>query len=439
MKDLKLTKLLYFIAGAFILLSACKKKTDDIILPDQTNNNPVEPISSDTFSLFTSTIREDTVSTDLLPYKLLGAMNDPEFGLSKSDFYTQFNITELNAAFNNPGNTLDSAVLTVRFTSKIAYYGNLNAAQSFTVHEVSEDFPAGNNAVFSDKTLSYFPSAIGIFNGSISLNDSIDVRDNDKTVTISGALRIPLTSAFGNKLLTAPANTYTSDKNFKEFFKGIVIRASSNPSAGDGAIFALTPADAYSKLTVYYNDTQQYNFNMRGSKAFANYRILNQPASITNQKSNSNADYNKVYLQSLTGAKVKVTIPYLSNLKIDNGMVIHKAELIVNPLANSFNSTYPLPQRLLVLQPDTFNRSIAIPDLFSGRFNGSLTSNNNYVLNVTDFVQFQINKIKSGEKVSNVLHLVIPTSDPIAPSRLIVDAQKSNPAMIKLKITYTKL
>jgi len=439
MKDLKTIKLLYFIAGAFVLLSACKKKTDDIILPDQSNSNPVEPLATDTFTLFTATIREDTVTTDLLPYKLLGAMNDPEFGLSKSDFYTQFNITELNAAFNNPGNTLDSAILTVRFTSKIAYYGNLNSSQSFTVHEVSENFPVGNTAVYSDKTLSYFPTAIGIFNGSISLDDSIKVRDNDKTVTISGALRIPLTSAFGNKLLTAPANTYTNDVNFKDFFKGIVIRASSNPGSGEGAIFALTPSDAYSKITVYYNDTQQYNLNMKGSKAFANYRILSQPSAITDQKANPNADYSKVYLQSLTGAKVKITIPYLSDLKIDNGMVIHKAELIVNPLANSFSTTYPLPQRLLVLQPDTFNRSIAIPDLFSGRFNGALTSNNNYVLNVTDFVQFQINKIKTGEKVSNVLHLVIPTSDPIAPSRLIVDAQKSNPAMIKLRIVYTKL
>jgi|GEM_PF-2783647 len=439
MKDLKFIKLLYIIAGAFILLSACKKKTDGIILPDQSNGNQIEPITTDTFTLYTSTIREDTVTTDQLPYKLLGAMNDPAFGLSKSDFYTQFNITELNAAFNNPGNTLDSAILTVRFTSQVAYYGNLSSAQSFTVHEVTEDFPSGNTPVYSDKTLSYDPTAIGVLIEDINLKDSIKVRDNNKTVTISGALRIPLTSAFGNKLLNAPLNTYTSDANFKAFFKGIVIRASSNPGAGDGAIFAVTPSDAYSKITVYYNNTEQYNLNMKGSKSFANYRILNQTSAIVSQKANPGMDYDNVYLQSMTGAKVKVTFPYLSSLNIDKGIVIHKAELIVNPVANSFNAIYPLPQRLLVLQPDSFNRSIAIPDLFTGRFNGELTSNNNYVLNVTEFIQFQIKKILAGEKVNNVLHLVIPTSEPIAPSRLIIDAQKSNPARIQLRIVYTKL
>jgi hypothetical protein len=97
----------------------------------------------------------------------------------------------------------------------------------------------------------------------------------------------------------------------------------------------------------------------------------------------------------------------------------------VRPQTGSYSSTYPLPQRLLVLQPNDSGTSIAIPDLFSGKFNGDLRSGNEYILNVTDFIQFQLSNYKATGTLRNKLHIVIPNSDPIAPSRITVDANKT--------------
>ncbi len=440
MKVIKSQKLLYFIAGAFILLNACKKKSDNIVLPDQIGNDAIEPFSTDTFTLLTSSIREDSILSNLLPYKLLGAMNDPNFGLSKANLYSQFTITSLLQSLNaDPNSKVDSVVLTIRLTSATAVYGNLASIQSLEVHELNQDFPSSANPIYSNLGLSYDPTAIATYNGSLNFSDSIDIRESNNSLKIAPSIRLKLSTAFANKLFTAPTGTYSNDATFKNFFKGIAIIAKSNPSSSEGGIIALTPDNIYSRIAIYYNDSMQYNLNMAGSRSFSEYQIVNQPNAIVNQKTNSNLDYNQVYLQSMTGAKVKITMPYLENLAKDKNIIIHKAELIVNPLGGSFNTNYYLPQRLLVLQPDDNGYSIAIPDLFTTRFNGNLTANNNYVLNVTEFLQFQLNNYKANNTLKNVLHLVIPSSDPIAPSRMIIDAQKATPRKISLKITYSKL
>jgi hypothetical protein len=433
------TKPLIILLGAFVFFNACKKKSDNLVLPDQVSANGAEP-NSDSLTLKTSSIKEDSFETDQLPYMLLGAMNDPNYGLSKSEVYSQFTITDLNPSLNAAGNTLDSAVLTIRFTSSAAFYGNLLTPQTFTVHRLTEDFPAAGNRIYNSKTLSFDPSPIGTFTGVVSLTDSTKVRIGKSQLNIAPSLKIKLSSAFANDIFNAPTGTFASDDVFKTFLKGVVIKASSTPTSGDGAIIALTLNDALSKITIHYNDSLQYNLSMKSSRAFANYQIVNQSSAIVNQQSNPNLDYSVVYAQSLTGSKIKVEITNLENLAKNKTKIIHKAELIVKPLNGSFNSTYPLPQRLLVLQPDSFGKSIAIPDLFNGKFIGDLRSNNSYVLNITDFIQFQLNTYKTTGSLQNVLHIVVPNSNPIAPSRISVDADKTTgQEKIALRIIYSEL
>lgn len=433
------TKPLIVLLGAFVFFNACKKKSDNLVLPDQVSATGAEP-NSDSLILRTSSIKEDSFETDQLPYMLLGAMNDPNYGLSKSEVYSQFTITDLNPNLNAVGNTLDSAVLTIRFTSSTAYYGNLNTPQTFTVHRLNQDFPTASTKIYSTKTIAFDPTPIGSFTGIVSLTDSTPVRIGKNLVNVAPSLKIKLSSTFANELFNAPTGTYATDAAFKAFLKGIVIKASSNPTSGDGAIVALTLNDALSKISVHFNDSLHYDLNMKSSRSFANYKIVTQNSAITNQHNNPNTDYNVVYAQSLGGSKIKVEIPELENLAKNKTKIVHKAELIVKPLGGSFTSTYPLPQRLLVLQPDSFGKSIAIPDLFSGRFFGDLKSDNTYVLNITEFIQFQLNTYKATGSLKNVLHIVIPNSNPIAPSRITVDSDKtSGQEKIVLRIVYSEL
>jgi len=418
------TKPLILLLGAFILFNACKKKSDSLVLPDQINANQVEP-NTDSLLIVTSSIVEDSFETDKLPYQLLGAMHDPNFGRSKSEVYSQFTITDLQPDLTAAGNNLDSAILTIRYTSKTAFYGNLTTAQEFTVHRLTEDFPSSSDRIFSSQQLAFDPTPIGTFNGIVDLKDSTVVRQGTELVKVAPSFKVKLTSAFASTLFNAPAGSYDNDAAFKSFFKGIVIRANTSHPSAEGAVFALSVDDPLSKITIHYNDSLAYALNMKSSRKFTNYTIVDQNSSITSQHTNPLIDYNRVYAQSLTGSKIRIEIPNLIDLANSKTSIVHKAELIIKPLSGSFSSTYPLPQRLLVLQPDDSGKSISIPDLFSGKFNGALTSNEDYVLNVTDFIQFQLNNYKSTGILRNVLHIVVPNSDPIAPSRLIVDADKT--------------
>jgi hypothetical protein len=358
-------------------------------------------------------------------------------GVSSSEPYSQLTITDLNPSLNASGNKLDSVVLTIRYTSTSAFYGNLGTTQTITVHELTEDFPSSGN-IASNEDLTFESAPIGSFTGVFNLADSTEIRDGSNQINVAPCLRIRLNSTFANKLFNAPSGSYADDASFKSFFKGIVIKTGSNPSSGEGAIVALNFDDALSKIRIYYNDSSAYNLNFESSRSFANYKIQNQSSSITDQHNNGGIDYSVNYLQSLTGSKVAVKLTNLATFLAQGNKLIHKAELDIKPQNGSFNSNYYLPQRLLVLQPDSFGFSIAIPDLFTGKFNGSLNSSNSYTLNVTEFIQFQQNTFNNNGTFRDVLHVTIPNRDPIAPSRLIIDADKGLNNMV-LRVIYSEL
>lgn len=406
-----------------------------MVLPDQLGSQAIEP-STDSLDIISYSIEEDSFITENMPYKLVGIMNDPQFGVSSSEAYSQLTITDLNPSLNAPGNTLDSAVLTIRFTSSSAFYGNLNTTQTLEVYEVTEDFPSTSLA--SNLSLSTGSTPIGTFSGKIDLSDSTTLREASSEVTVAPCFTIKLTNSFANKLFNAASSVYASDDAFKQFLKGIAIKPVGSPLSSEGAIFALSLDDALSKIRIYYNDSSEYQLNMLSSRSFARYTIATQNSDITLQQNNTGVDYSDNYLQSLTGSKVAVEITNLGDFVLGPEKIIHKAELIVKPKSGTFTSDYYLPQRLLALQPDSFGNSIAIPDLFSLKFDGSRKSDNSYALNVTEFLQFQLNTFKSLKTFRNVLHITIPNVDPIAPSRMIIDADKSQ-YNLALRVVYSEL
>ena len=118
MRFINYRKPLILILGAFILLNACKKKSDNLVLPDQLGNEQVEP-NTDSMLVVTSSIAEDSFETDQLPYQLLGPM------------------AELNTKYPQP-NKLAAATTgriklpRVNFNSeRAASSGNTNAANKF--------------------------------------------------------------------------------------------------------------------------------------------------------------------------------------------------------------------------------------------------------------------------------------------------------------------
>ncbi len=434
------------ISVALILLlcisfSACKKKTDEVYLNTFDTHGEDGIRQKNDFVILTQTVREDSLQTNNLSNALVGWMKHNVFGDYKATTFTQFRLPQLNNVISSQ--TLDSVVLILEYTSNIAYSGNLNTPLSFNLYELTEDM--NSSKTMSNQTYSYNPTVIGSFNTLPVLSDSLQINELGNNVKIKPSIRVKLNSTFANKLFNASSNDLSSQENFLQFFKGIAIVPSVAPNTNDGNIIAFNLRyNSLTKLRIYYNGNQQSDFVVNNDcYVLNNFDVSNQSSEITNQK-NSTRNCDTTYVQSMTGAKTKIEFPDLySFIPAGKTISITKAELIIRPLSGSYNSTFALPKRLLILQPnETTGANQAILDLAEPFFDGNYNSNtNSYNFNITRHIQsLYKSKFQNNLDINRGLYVIIPTDQPIAPSVLTIDSRKNiNAAGIELKISYNQL
>ena len=98
-----------FLLGA-ILISSCKKEESTV--GSSINPNGLEVITSDTFSVKTYSSELDSLETDETSVSLLGAYNDPEFGLVDCGVVTQIRLSSEGPNFGDVNDiTVDSVVV----------------------------------------------------------------------------------------------------------------------------------------------------------------------------------------------------------------------------------------------------------------------------------------------------------------------------------------
>jgi hypothetical protein len=426
-----------------VFLFSCKKQDNNVFLTNEGTLGFDGYSYNDSLTLLTKTVREDSIKTDSLSHNLIGIINDQTFGKYEAISFFQFKIPQLDKVISTE--TLDSAVLFIQFTSKTAYYGDLNSSTSFKVYELSE---AMNSSVsHSNQSYTYNPTEVGSFVGKFQLEDSVPIMELGKPIKMAPGISIKLSSALASKLFNASSANLSSQENFLQFFNGLAIVPDANPSSGSGVIAALNMRGTFSKLRIYYNDSLQSDLAViDGARRHTQYIINNQSAAITNQKSSAKtANFDSTFIQSMVGAKTHIQIPYLfstitsSSKKISIG----KAELIIRPIAGTFSSPFDLPDRLLLLQPNPDNNlNAGIIDLLEPFYGGDYdATNNEYRFNTTRHIQslytdYQLNGIDNNRG----LFLLAPSDFPIAPSRMFVDTRKGIPNQgIEFKLIYTEL
>ena len=443
---MKYSFLISFILIGFFFTS-CKKKADNVFLVNEGTVGFDGNGYTDSFTILTSTIREDSLKTDSLSNNLIGVINDPFFGNYHARSFFQFNLPELGKVISS--GTLDSVVLFMQYTSKTAYYGDLNSELSLNVYELNTALSA-SNAAYSNQNYGYLATPIGSYTGKLKVNDSIKIRDLAKKVTIAPTLAIKLSASFANKLFNATSTDLASQTAFLDLFKGLVIVPNTSPVSGNGAMAAVNMYAAFSKIRVYYNDTMQSDFKvLDDSRRFSQYYVSNQNSEITKQKAaGKKANFDTTFLQSMTGAKTRISIPYLLKIAKNKSISVAKAEIIIRPVAGSYGTTTPLPARLLLLQPHPTTGlnagiidALAFEPFYGGAYNATL---NGYKFNITRHIQnLFIDYQRYGKDNNNGLFLIIPTDNPIAPSRMMVDTRKikkfpENPG-IEFKLYYSEL
>ena len=279
------TKIIFL---TFLLLS-CEKEFASFESEVINSENAINfSTSSIEYELTTRSEMVNPVQTNNLPSFLLGSYKHPQYGRSNSSFVGQMVPAEYNHDFGD-NVVLDSVVLTIPYYSRgvetseegdITYeidsvYGN--SPIKISVFKNNFFFRSFDPFADFDTSQSYFS------NGSLSLEEIINLGqlEGDLLFEIDeftpSAEQINLTEldTLGNSYVSqrlAPALRFklnnpndnfwetiffenegnqvlTNEPNFKEFFRGLYIKAESN---SDGSVMLLNFASSNSKLTIHY-------------------------------------------------------------------------------------------------------------------------------------------------------------------------------------------
>lgn len=430
-RKVALLSALFFLSIA-VFFNSCKK--DGELIPEFDSGN-ANVMKTDTFTILTSLVKEDSIRTDVSIYNLLGIYNDPIFGPTASSFYTQATLNGLNVDFG-AGAVLDSAVLTLAYNG---IYGDSNAVISINVYEVTEQMST-SEGYYSNQRLAFDNTPIASTTFSPKIADSVLVAFEGGNV--APHLRINLGNTFGNKIFAeSGTSNMATNANFTQFFKGFYLTTTDSVqntslSSGQGAIAYFNTNSSLSTLTIYYNDTSKYDFIINSESAKYNRFDHNYTGTDVEAQLLGGGDSTVSYIQTMAGVKTKIEVPHIKGLIKDGEVVINKAELIVT-IENGTDVNYPTIPMLTIVSIDNNGQSVFLPDFFEGLdfFGGALNSTEKtYTFNLPRHVHNMI--YDSGS--NNGMYLVA-TGQSITANRSVITTHKNQIAKLKLNITYTKL
>jgi len=429
-------KLLFFV----LIISACRKEDSILGLQVQPPGDQIGTAFSDTISIQTSIVREDSLRSDETAsvFGLLGSYNDPVFGKSYSSFFSQFLLASNVSGFGS-GVQLDSVVLSIAYNNS---YGNISSQQIIKVFELKTAILRENAYYSNIKDSNYvdFNNEVGSLTFVPKLTDSVVVDGVKK----APQLRIRLNNNFGYKLLTASPSVLSDNTSFTNYFKGLYLKSFNNDQlAGEGAILFFDMLKADSKLTIFYSNTFITNVDgvetsvtVKDSYSFlpninaARINKFSHDYAATEVQSNlALSKSSKIFVQSMAGINGRISFPYLKDLLKEGKIAINKAELVLKADPGSSFSTFAPPSRLFVVTIDSAGTKLEIPDIAEGDsyYGGSYNSSTNeYRFNIARYLQGVLNDDQKFDL------LLVPSGAAISANRFVSSD-------IKLNLTITKL
>ena len=347
-----------------ISTTSCKK-ADIKFGEDFLNNDITQLFKTDSFSVDLSTIYIDSFITSARGTVLGGAYTDPLFGRVSTQSFFQIIPPLFFNEFDNTSFDSITIVLSPIFSS---YYGDSTMPVNVTVHELldSIQIPEGQFYFYNTSSFKVKPGALVSKNVKIRPNafDKVEIRLPD-------ALGLD----FLNRLKSPTDITMKSAAAFLSYFKGLRISSDNSSEMivgfGDDVKVRihykkqdLITQNRYADFTIANKAYQFNNISINRTGAIQNLGPSNKVihSSLTN---------NTAYLQSSTGAGIKLTFPTLKNiLKVPNFAKVLKAVLLITPIKGSYSTTYYLPP-VLRLSSTNINNNIG-NDLAYVNTNGSL-------------------------------------------------------------------
>ena len=391
-------------------------------------------LAKDTLHLTITSQFEKPLIVSGISEGLVGSLYDPNFGTTVCGLYAHCELTSSDVSFGGKPR-LDSAVFSVAYNG---LYGLCNVPVNISLYEMNQDI-YDSVTYYSNGSYQVKIPPIGQLNHFVpDLVDSIP----SGLGPLSPQMRIPLSTAFGNKLLLAdPATVLSSNASFLSFFKGIYLTVNSN-TIGNGIMYLNLPS-SLSGITLYYHDDSSFTYGLSYYLPITGASINHfdntyngTPASAA--INSGNIPQQKLYLQGGIGIKGKILMTGLSTLPKNTG--INKAELVLTQVAG--DTLYPAPLTLSLFYIDDSGNAQYLEDQGLGTFGGTLIAEtvngvvyNRYKFNISKYLQ----RVLQGVHNNNGLYLQVPSSATSSERVVIGNSSTDQNYKVSLVITYTKL
>ncbi len=425
----------YFLAifSAFaLLISSCEEeplKIGSEILPE---SDFVNIKSTDTISVFSYTVYDESIRTENQTYSFLGSINDPYFGLTTADFVTQLRLGE---EWVKGDYVIDSVKLNLVFLNA---RGSSNGTNHLRISEIAE-------MLYLDST---YLSNKQIPLTGYSIPDLLLPRLKIDTINY---VELDLPVAFGQHLIRDSSMLFhdNSKPDFRSFFKGLNFQVITSGEPIFLTLSLAPPEGGYSNFFTLFMTSgdvhKEYFFilDARSNNARFNRFTHNFNAASSEQKIQHINDGIKdtlSYSQGLNGVYTRVFLPGLEDIKSNPDMAniaVNKARLVV-PLyidGETYNGSR-LATQLLVRYRTATGSKFYVPDYDPNNldfFDGKVdTTAQVCSFNVASFVQGYLED-KSG-LINPELEIFITPAD----TRNIILKANDSSTPVRFEFTYTK-
>ena len=385
---------------------------------------------------------------------LLGSYQDPVFGRTDANIYTNFilkdNITNVNTGSKAE---IDSVVLSIAY--KADFYGDTLDPLKINVHKLHPAVNLSKDSIYSS--------------GSRYKYDSDDITEGGNgytflprpasTVSVGGTnvrplLRIRLNKTWFEENLLLKDDIYLKSSNtLQQIFKGLYITTSGTTafSPDYGSVLYFSLFDANTNLTLYYHNFTQSNQKLTmvsgaGTAHFnqflhdygtAHPQLKGQIDGDTIITKDFELGKQNVFIQSMAGLGLFVELPDITKYCDSGAIAVVRAELVLkvdeNPLWHTDEYQPPISFGIKALDENGIKKDIA--DIGGIWVGGAYNANNKeYVINMPR----HINQLCNG-KVSNHGFFIFPSESTSRAFRAVIGGSEHMSKKVKLRLFYTKL
>lgn len=436
--------------GLFLLLLvfACTKTTP--FGADLLSDQLADYDFTDTITVKYTVEREDSVLTSdrsfTAPYLLCGRLNDPKFGKSSSEIFTLLQMADLSPNFRKTNQKFDSLVMYLRY-APAGIYGDTTQTQTLRVYRLNageqvnwrKDYYSTNSLLGTTEV------------GSAMFLPRPNTPDSLFAVVKAPYLRVRLSDDFGKELFGIDSTTLTADTAFWGKLRGLRITTEPNNSSNLGAMLAFNLNDeSFSRIRLYYHEdtvAKAFDYFFRRANKFTHFD-LSHGGTPAGQSIGQAAD-ELMYLQGMTGLRVRMEFPYLHLL---DDIAVNKAELVLTaaenlatlPPASQIGITQYSGDTLFVYTNDVLYSFNTSPGGDFSRFGGTpldeavgTTRLKRYRMTLSQRLQDIVDD-QSGLLKNRTLYLSIQPQSRSA-MRSILYGPKSALFPAKLNLTYTRI